>query len=1013
MTLFKSLSWFRECIGVGLVLFFTSSWLSAAAPASYAELANRVFLRTAPNGNEQAVRLLANQTFEASSGYRTNRADYSQSGLPADQGLLVLASTDTFNNVYAWQTNRYLLTFTSSTNGTYDLEVTLSTVAGVQKFAGPFSFSSGPNIVPRITFQPSGGAYVDGKNISALSVGALGFDLTYQWFLNGTAVPGATLSSYAFIPMNASRLGDWHVVVSNAMGSVTSTVAHVEFAVQPVITQAPEPVVAYDGQSVNFQVQATGGGLNYEWKFNGFGGSYPNQPSITVTNVKAASAGLYSVRVFNNAGSAETLPVRLDLVSSGLNSTWQNRPWIRIVGSGDAVPGYAARIGPLSGVWRPLFNLRDEMVHLILRANSEVNSDQKLDRGLFQWREGALSTLVFTNTPRPGGGLFGDMFYPTEIGEGAVNFSSGSMYEVHGDAIAEIISTNTVAPGRSNKMGGTGSFARRGHHVAISSSILGADGIFPVGAGLYLYDGATLTRLCDDTTDLPGVMPGYVARATEDSVNMDEQTIVFSSISGTGLAGVYRSTYGGVITKLLDTDDLLPGMTNKVTSIGDVDVEGGMVFAVVSVRVSSSTQNMVVGFELDGTPRVLGTGDFLVAGGPRQVYFGASSFISRWTDGVTEQILNTAAILDRRRVTRFFDVEAHGDSIAVGVDFQDGTSAVMANFGRAGSGAPKILAHPQSVTGPETYPAIFQVAASGAGPLQYQWRHDGVPVAGGTNAMLVVAPTASVDQGFYDVVVTSPSGSATSQPAGLVLTAPPVLPAIHVNPVSVTTPVGGTVLLSVLASGAPPLTYLWRLEGVPVDGANQATLNVLVQTNARYSVVVGNGAGSVTSTVASITAQPIIVRQPEDVAVAVGGAATFSVEATGFANFRYQWLKDSKALIGQTNATLILESVQATNAGVYAVTVLATGGGSLRSRNAQLTVLSETKPVLGVPVWANGQLTAAFSTVAGRIYGVEFSPTLVNASWVEVQTFTGDGAVRNLLLGTEGSMGFYRLVEKP
>lgn len=55
---------------------------------------------------------------------------------------------------------------------------------------------------------------------------------TYQWFLNGVAIPGATSASFAKNPVNVSDGGLYTLVVTNAAGSVTSSAALV--VVQPL-----------------------------------------------------------------------------------------------------------------------------------------------------------------------------------------------------------------------------------------------------------------------------------------------------------------------------------------------------------------------------------------------------------------------------------------------------------------------------------------------------------------------------------------------------------------------------------------------------------------------------------------------------------------------------------------------------------------------------------------------------------------------------------------------------------
>jgi len=49
--------------------------------------------------------------------------------------------------------------------------------------------------------------------------------VTYQWSFNGTPINGATNSSYGLSNAQSGNAGSYSVVVSNAMGSITSNVA--------------------------------------------------------------------------------------------------------------------------------------------------------------------------------------------------------------------------------------------------------------------------------------------------------------------------------------------------------------------------------------------------------------------------------------------------------------------------------------------------------------------------------------------------------------------------------------------------------------------------------------------------------------------------------------------------------------------------------------------------------------------------------------------------------------------
>lgn len=92
---------------------------------------------------------------------------------------------------------------------------------------------------------------------------------------------------------------------------------------------------------------------------------------------------------------------------------------------------------------------------------------------------------------------------------------------------------------------------------------------------------------------------------------------------------------------------------------------------------------------------------------------------------------------------------------------------------------------------------------------------------------------------------------------------PPVTvaaPVITTEPISSTANVGGTVTLSVVASGTG-LSYQWQLNGTNIAGATSSTYTTPVlaagDTGKSYTVVVTNSAGTDTSVAAVLTVNPV------------------------------------------------------------------------------------------------------------------------------------------------------------
>jgi len=107
--------------------------------------------------------------------------------------------------------------------------------------------------------------------------------------------------------------------------------------------------------------------------------------------------------------------------------------------------------------------------------------------------------------------------------------------------------------------------------------------------------------------------------------------------------------------------------------------------------------------------------------------------------------------------------------------------------------------------------------------------------------------------------------------ASISITSAPIIltvlgaPAITLQPVSQTSIAGSNVTFSIFASGAQPLSYQWRSNGVDITDAGNVSgstssiltiLNATERNNAAYSVLVTNALGSVPSTGAVLTIIP-------------------------------------------------------------------------------------------------------------------------------------------------------------
>lgn len=150
--------------------------------------------------------------------------------------------------------------------------------------------------------------------------------------------------------------------------------------------------------------------------------------------------------------------------------------------------------------------------------------------------------------------------------------------------------------------------------------------------------------------------------------------------------------------------------------------------------------------------------------------------------------------------------------------------------------------------------ATFSVAASGNGTKRYQWGFNATnSLSEKTSASLTVSNVSSASVGDYTVVVSDSYGSVTSSVARLTTNA---APKITSQPANQSVWSGDTATFTVGIFGNAPLTYRWFFNSTNAIGANT---NVFMLTNAqsvdagKYSVVVTNAFGAITSSVATLT----------------------------------------------------------------------------------------------------------------------------------------------------------------
>ncbi len=192
--------------------------------------------------------------------------------------------------------------------------------------------------------------------------------------------------------------------------------------------------------------------------------------------------------------------------------------------------------------------------------------------------------------------------------------------------------------------------------------------------------------------------------------------------------------------------------------------------------------------------------------------------------------------------------------------------------------------------------------------------------------------------------------------------APATAPSITMPPAALSVTEGQAASFTVIAAGTAPLTYQWQRNSVDIAGATASSYTIaattLADSGALFRVVVGNLAGSATSSDAALGVTPLapvlsITLQPANASVVAGSTVAFTAAATcSSGTLGVQWQRAPAgasafvAIAGATGTTLKLAAALADNGTQVRALLDCSGASGSTTSSALLTVTAPAAPML-------------------------------------------------------------------
>ncbi len=683
-----------------------------------------------------------------------------------------------------------------------------------------------------------------------------------QWYTNGIAVAGATGTSVTLtsVPF-AEDQTIVSVIATNIAGSATNT-ATMSVLLSPIISPQPTNLTVNVGDTAVFSAGIAGFPVpTLQWYKNNVALVGQNGNTLTIANAQGSDIASYKLTAANSAGSVTSSIVTLTVNSTTLATTTV-APANGATGVGYDTPLYVTFNGPISivnsgkiRIWNStnattpvdIIDMSSNSVVISpgigITNNIQAHSPFSGDSQVINYFPVIITGNVAAIYPHSGVMTSNQTYYVT-MDNGVVADSTLAYFAGISDTNAWRFTTKQTGPLNPTNLvvaaDGTGDFVTVQGAVDSVPSGNTAFTVINIHDGNYveIVDISGKNNLTFRGQSRHGTVVGYAnnnnltgttaarmaIKANSSDLHFENLTLLNSTPQG-----------GSQAESLLIYNNGLRCIVNNCDVVSRQDT--------ILINASTST-----GYFYNS--RIIGNFDYIWGVGVG--YFYHCTFHTLTNSQSASYNFSAARTLNSATVsTNTPWINPNGTFSADGFSFVSCTfeaDAGVTNITMAGSnGTPGGLdSWANCMIDTNAY-----VIPSNTLTNQYVfWQYSNTDITGLNPISFVNMQTIGVTNGDPRLL------AATNSIVWLYGWNPALAPNIISQPVGQTVSAGQPASFTVSATGIPDPNYQWLLNGVPISGATSNTYSIASAVRANggnYSVVVNNGSGTITSTVAVLT----------------------------------------------------------------------------------------------------------------------------------------------------------------